>query len=110
MLYLIIVLAIAALVLLISFITYRIALYSPVGNQNDDFAIMETPQMEVYKEQSLEMIRIFRERPFERVYIQSFDGLRLAGRYFSSALEFARLPLDELRLWIDSAVKESRKG
>ena len=82
MLYLIIVLAIAVLVLLISFITYRIALYSPVGNQNDDFAIMETPQMEVYKEQSLEMIRIFQERPFERVYIQSFDGLRLAGRYY----------------------------
>ena len=35
--------------------------------------------------------------------------LRLAGRYFSSALEFSRLPLDELRLWIDAAVKESRK-
>jgi len=33
----------------------------------------------------------------------------LAGRYFSSALEFSRLPLDELRLWIDAAVKESGK-
>ena len=29
---------------------------------------------------------------------------RLAGRYFSRALEFSRLPLDELRLWIDAAV------
>ena len=35
--------------------------------------------------------------------------LRLTGRYFCSALEFSRLPLDELRLWIDAAVKESRK-
>ena len=35
--------------------------------------------------------------------------LRLTRRYFSSALEFSRLPLDELRLWIDAAVKESRE-
>ena len=82
MLFLILCAAAAALLLLISYIVYRIAFYSPNGHQNDDFNIMDTPQMDVFREKSLEMIRVAHDRPFERVYITSFDGLRLAGRYY----------------------------
>ena len=74
--------AAAVLILLISYVVYRIAFYSPNSRQNDDLNIMDTPQMAVYHDRSVEMIRIFAARPFERVWITSFDGLKLAGRYY----------------------------
>lgn len=80
-----ILLLLLALVLLISYIDYRIAFYSPKGNQNDDYAVGHSTQMEPLRETVLGMIRSLNERPFERVWITSFDGLQLAGRYYHQA-------------------------
>ncbi len=82
MLFLIIIAAALVLCLLISFILYLVAYRSPLGRQNEDLAVNETPQMQVFHEKITGMIHSLAARPFERVYIQSFDGLKLAGRYY----------------------------
>ena len=61
---------------------YWYAFYSPRGRQNDDHYItVPMPSREMY-ERSIRMIDRMNERPYERVTIRSFDGLRLAGRYY----------------------------
>ena len=61
---------------------YRLVLYSPVGLQNDPHHV---PQGEQYDRKKAEMLRLIDELlslPFERMFIQSNDGLRLAGDYY----------------------------
>lgn len=63
----------------------RRAFASPRGNQNDDYALPPIEQLEAYRDRSYELIRRLNAVPFERVYITSYDGLRLAGRYYAAA-------------------------
>ena len=74
-----------ALILLISFVFYRLGFYSPRGEQNNDEAISDTEQMRPLRERVIGMIRQLNERPYERVSITSFDNLRLVGRYYHQA-------------------------
>lgn len=74
--------AVAAIILLVSYIVFRIAFRSPNGTQNDDYHLYDTPQMEPLKETVTEMIRSVNAMPFERVQVTSHDGLRLSGRYY----------------------------
>ena len=60
---------------------YRYGFYSPHGGQNDDHRI-QIPMSEAQHRQSIAMIDRLNARPYERVQIASFDGLRLAGRYY----------------------------
>ena len=60
---------------------YRYGFYSPRGGQNDDYRIL-IPMSEEQRKQSIAMIKKLNGRPFERVYIRSYDGLRLSGRYY----------------------------
>ena len=60
---------------------YRYGFYSPQGRQNDDHRIL-IPMSEAQHDQSIAMIDKLNARPFERVYIRSYDGLRLSGRYY----------------------------
>ncbi len=78
-------LAAAAVVVLLSFAVYRFSLYSPRGNQNNDYAVARTPQMDPLRDRIMDMIHTLNERPYERVSITSFDGLKLAGRYYHQA-------------------------
>lgn len=76
-----ILLIIAVILLIISYICYRIAFFSPVKNRE---AIPETkgPQFEPHK---ATMRRIFTQlaaRDYEDVTITSHDGLKLAGKYY----------------------------
>ena len=60
----------------------RWAFGSPHGDQNVDLAIPRSPQFDERRQEIQAMIRSLNEIPFERVYITSRDGLRLAGRLY----------------------------
>jgi len=64
-----------------SYVIYRYGFYSPTGTQNDDHQIL-IPMSKEQHDRSIELIDRLNSRPFERVHIQSFDGLKLAGRYY----------------------------
>lgn len=61
---------------------YRYIFYSPVGRQNDDYAFNLPRGSEGSLARSIALIDRLNAREFERVTITSFDGLRLAGRYY----------------------------
>lgn len=61
---------------------YRHIYYSPVGSQNDDRDFLLPVQSEESRARSLALIDKLAKRPYERVHITSFDGLRLSGRYY----------------------------
>lgn len=61
---------------------YRYIFYSPVGAQNDDHALVLPYRSEETRQHVRELIDKLNARPCERVHITSFDGLRLAGRYY----------------------------
>ena len=75
-------LALAALVLLTAFITWRMCFYSPAKGQNDIYNYPREEQYLPYREAALGMIRAMAEIPFKKVSIRSRDGLRLAGRLY----------------------------
>ena len=73
------------LILAVAWVTYYIAFHSPRRGQDDPYNIPAGDQyMDVRKEMH-EMIGTLEEKPFERVYITSEDGLRLSGRYYHHA-------------------------
>lgn len=75
---------IIAVVLLISYICYRMAFYSPPRTDVPNDAI-ELPNGEIYDKFSKQMaawIRDARALPHEDVSITSFDGLTLRGKYY----------------------------
>lgn len=72
---------------LISYICFRMAFYSPARPPEKSDAI-EIPEGEIYKEfrECMEnWVREARARPHEDVSITSFDGLTLRGKYFEYA-------------------------
>lgn len=73
------------LILLISYLTYRKAFYSSPKRKED---IRNIPKSEQYAKGRPFMLGLIDEmepRPFEQVYIESFDGLRLSARYYHLA-------------------------
>lgn len=75
---------IIAVVLLISYICYRMAFYSP-SRPDVPSDTIELPNGEIYDEFSKQMaswIRDARALPHEDVSITSFDGLTLRGKYY----------------------------
>ena len=75
-------LALAAILLGAAYVTYRMVFYSPNKTQNDDFSLPVSDQTEPLLETIKTMIREVNAIPYERVSVTSFDGLRLAGRYY----------------------------
>ena len=63
---------------------YRYIYYSPVGRQGDDYFFALPHRSEGERARSVSLIDRLNARPYERVFVTSFDGLRLAGRYFHS--------------------------
>ena len=60
---------------------YQYGFYSPRGRQNDDHQIL-IPMSGAQRVRSIAMIDKLNARPFERVSVRSYDGLRLSGRYY----------------------------
>lgn len=71
----------AAAVMAAAYGIYRYGFYSPRGTQTDDHQIL-IPMTKEQRENSIRMIDKLIARPYEHVYIQSYDGLKLAGRYY----------------------------
>ena len=82
------ILAVAALigvVLIISFYTFYTCFYSFANRSEDPYALMHGRQYEAVKENIIACTRIMDKAPCEWVYTTSFDGLKLAGRYYHTA-------------------------
>lgn len=72
----------AAAFLIASYYVYRIAFYSRRKGFDDPFDIPGGEQYDLLKDEMLELIRSLASRECEDVYVTSFDGLRLHGRYY----------------------------
>lgn len=70
------------IVLVISYLVYRIAFYNPPDHEERIYDLPRDAQYQKDREYMLSLIREMDAIPFERVYITSFDGLKLAGRYY----------------------------
>ena len=64
---------------------YRMAFHSPKGNQNDDFEYRFTDQTRPMSYKIFRMIGEMHAKEYEKVSVTSFDGLKLAGRYYETA-------------------------
>lgn len=77
--------AAAAVVLLALRIVYRMAFYSDKAAWTDPYAISPEGEYQARREEMLALIGDLARRPFEPVSVTSHDGLRLAGRYYHAA-------------------------
>ncbi len=75
--------AILAVFFAVLYALFRFVFYTPDRTQNDDFRIPHSAQTDPLRETIIGMIRALNAVPFERVYVTSYDGLRLAGRYYA---------------------------
>lgn len=64
------------------YFVYRFSFYSPFKGQSNDLNDLDGPVFCPYKERLLSLIKIFQDRPYEDLYIESFDKLKLHARYF----------------------------
>ena len=74
-------------VLLIAYGCYRVAFFAP-GRKGSSGDVIETPQGEIYeayRDRMVEWIKEARAMPHEEVWITSFDGLKLYGRFYEYA-------------------------
>ena len=79
-------LAIAAIVLLIAYICFRMAFYVPKKRpEANEFPIPDGEEYLPYREQMIQWIKETRALPHEDMQITSFDGLTLRGRYYEYA-------------------------
>ena len=77
--------AAALVILLVLWVTYRMAFYSDRGGWMDPYAISPKGEYQARREEMLALIGELAQRPFERVSITSHDGLRLTARYYHTA-------------------------
>ncbi|MBR2716055.1 MAG: alpha/beta hydrolase [Ruminococcus sp.] len=64
------------------FYVYYVAFYSRKKGQNDPYAIPSGEQYRSHKEEMLALIDKIVKREYEDVYVTSYDGLKLHGRYY----------------------------
>lgn len=64
-----------------AYYAYRIAFFSPKKDR-EKIASVRGPNYDPYREEMRRIFRQLKDRPFERVFITSFDGLTLSGRYY----------------------------
>lgn len=65
-----------------AYYVYRVAFYSHKKGFDDVYKIPDGEQYEPHKERMLRLIDELVGRDYEDVYVTSFDGLRLHGRYY----------------------------
>ena len=73
-----IILFLILIILLVSYITYRMTFYSSGKAEN----LLLGDQYEEYKKQMTELENYAKSVPLEEVFITSYDGLMLCGRYY----------------------------
>ncbi|MBQ8427989.1 MAG: alpha/beta hydrolase [Clostridia bacterium] len=78
----IIIIVVAAALLVFTYITYRIAFYSPKNRKENIYDFPEGSDFASAKQVMTKWIDEVKDRPCEEVEITSFDGLKLRGRYY----------------------------
>ena len=79
--------ALILLILLLSYLCYRMAFYSPNRKplSPDTYPVPQGAAYDPHKEQMIAWIKALRAMPHEDVSIRSFDGLTLRGAYYEYA-------------------------
>ncbi len=96
--------ALAAVVLAVSFIAYRVAFYAPANHREDIYDIPSGEQYQSQKDVMCDLIRQMDAIDCERVSITSYDGLRLCARYYHVA-DGAPLQI-QMHGWRGSAIRD----
>lgn len=73
----IIFLVLLLLLLAVSYICYRMVFYVPDQNPEDVISVPDTEQYALYKNECVKMIKNVLDIPYEEVWIQADDGIRL---------------------------------
>lgn len=79
---LLIAVCIIALIFLFSYCAYRTAFYAPTSKRANVDDPLNGEQYDAVADDISRISHIMEKIPFETVYIDSFDGLRLYGRYY----------------------------
>ena len=77
----------AAVVLLIAYVCYRMAFFASRKEEEnaDEFAIPEGDIYEPFRDVMVQWMKEARAMPHDEITIQSFDGLTLCGKYYEFA-------------------------
>lgn len=80
-------LVIAVLILIISYVCFRMAFYAPRKKVIDaeEFKLLDGEIYKKYEKEMIGFIKEVRKMPSEDVEITSFDGLKLYGKYYEYA-------------------------
>jgi len=73
------------LVLAISFYTFYVCFYSPANRSEDPYTLMHGKQYQAVQDNIIACTRIMDKADCQWVYTTSFDGLKLAGRFYNTA-------------------------
>ena len=73
------------LTLVFSFYTFYLCFFSPKDREEDPYTLIRGRQYEAVKENILRCTQIMDKSSCEWVYTTSFDGLKLAGRYYHTS-------------------------
>lgn len=83
--FLLAVAVIIGIIMLIALYTFHVCFYSPADRTEDPYVLLKGKQYEDVKENILACTRIMDKAPCQWVYTTSFDGFKLAGRYYHTA-------------------------
>ena len=72
----------ASAVLIVAFVLYLLAFFSPFKGKNDPCTFPKGKQYRQYLPQRLELMHKLMQRPSEEVAVISYDGLELKGKYY----------------------------
>ncbi len=73
------------IILLISYLSYRKTFYSSPKKRSTTHLLPDTPQYRKANPTIKKLIKEMEEVPYEQVYTTSFDGTKLAARYYHSS-------------------------
>ena len=85
MFFLILFLILLALVLPAAWFAYYLPFHVPKNHREDPFDLPKGPQYEAVHDTMLRAVQRVTALPYEQVFITSFDGTRLAARYYHKA-------------------------
>ena len=71
-----------ALCILITYVTYREVFYAIPSADDDPYALPEGRQYKKEEEKMHSLIREMERLPYELIFIQAWDGVRLVARYY----------------------------
>lgn len=80
-----IIISVALLILVGSYVAYRMSFYPALRREDADYKMPQGPQYDKVRDNISKSINEMLSRPFEPVTITSFDGKKLYARYYHTA-------------------------